>query len=149
MKLTNKQKNQIICEYATGNVSQRVLAEKFNVSQNTISKILNDEKVSQKLSEIENDSLLSMASYINEKRATAQKLVSLALESLEGKISGASVKETAILIDKLISIFNDNSCADGKGKNGNEGENANELHIVIEKKVVDLTKGDDNAEDSL
>ena len=44
-KLTDRQRKQIIAEYAGGGISQRELAERYQVTQKTISKILNTEEV--------------------------------------------------------------------------------------------------------
>lgn len=137
-KLTNKQKTQIIAEYVTEKVSQRELAKKFNVSQNTISKILNDNEVKQKLSNIENDNLLSMAAYINDKRTLAQKIVSLALSNLEIKISNASIKETCVAISTIMEVF-----ADPKhgGENGKDGAGKAVVEFVFKDCSMDKNSG--------
>lgn len=117
-KLTNKQKTQIISEYATENVSQRELAARYNVSQKTISKILNSEGVPEKVSNIKTKNLMSMAAYVDGKRVLAQKIVSLALKNLEVKIKDASIKETCIAIDTIMRTFADTKNGAGNGENG-------------------------------
>lgn len=117
-KLTNRQKTQIIAEYATEKVSQRELAERYGVSQKTISKILNSDGVPETVSNIKTENLLSMAAYVKDKREVAQKIVSLALENLEVKINGASIKETCIAIDTIMRAFADPKNSAENGENG-------------------------------
>ncbi len=135
MKLTDKQKKQIIAEYVTENVSQRELAKRFQVSQNTISKILSSEKVSQKLSEMETDNLLSMSAYINEKKGLAQKLISLAMNSVEEKIKKASLKDTITAIEKLTTVFKEN-------ETGDENKDDNEIKVTLV--IDDVSVGGEN-----
>ena len=137
MKLTDKQKKEIITEYVSGGTSQRELAKRYQTTQKTISKILNDEKVYQSISNIKEQNTLSMLAFMESRTGQAQELIALALDSVKGKLSKASLKDTMTAIEKLSTLFKD-------GGNDNNGDNANELRIVVEKKVVDLTKGEDD-----
>ena len=146
MKLTDKQKKEIIAKYVSENVSQRKLAKSYHVSKTTISKILNNEEVVQKLTDTNTENTLSMLAYVNEKRGLAQRLITIALEAVEGKLKDASLKDTISAIEKLSNVFKDG--LDGNVGDNGEG-NANELRIVVEKKVVDLSKEESNADDQL
>ena len=70
----------------------------------------------------------------------------MAYESVEGKLKDASLKDTISAIEKLSNVFKDG--LDGNVGDNGEG-NANELRIVVEKKVVDLSKEESNADDQL
>lgn len=107
MKLTDKQKKEIIAEYVSGTVSQRELAKRYQVTQKTISKILNDEKVYQKVSELENENTLSMLAYLDSKRGFAQELIGEALSSVKSKLAKASLKDTITAIKSLSEVFKD------------------------------------------
>ena len=107
VKLTDKQKKEIIAKYVSENVSQRELAKSYHVSKTTISKILNNEKVYQSISNFEDENTLSMLAYVNEKRGFAQWLITIALESVEGKLKDASLKDTISAIEKLSNVFKD------------------------------------------
>lgn len=137
-KLSNKQKTQIIAEYATESVSQRVLAERYGVSQKTISKILNSEGVPETVSNIKTENLLSMAAYVNDKRTLAQKIVSLALSNLEIKISNASIKETCVAISTIMEVF-----ADPKhgAENGRDGAGKAVVEFVFKDCSMDENNG--------
>lgn len=76
-RLTTRQKHKIITEYVEGDgrVSQRELAEKYNVSQKTVSKILSNDNVREMVSKAKNDSILSMIEYIKAKSQRVQRLV--------------------------------------------------------------------------
>ena len=76
-KLTDKQRKQIVAEYVDGDgkISHRQLAQKFNVSQSTISKILKDEKSVQKCSDKKKANTLSMLAYIDSQSDKAQELI--------------------------------------------------------------------------
>ena len=145
MKLTDKQKQEICKLYFGGEKTKAELAKSFNVSHTAISKILSDEKVSKSfkslIDETSTECQLSMVSYLESKKGVAQDLITVALDGLKGKIAKASLKDTVNAIEKLASVFKDaNLNADGEG-------NANELKIVVEKRVVDLTEGAKNADD--
>lgn len=68
-RLTTRQKHKIITEYVEGDgrVFQRELAEKYNVSQKTVSKILSNDNVREMVSKAKNDSILSMIEYVKAK----------------------------------------------------------------------------------
>lgn len=105
MKLTDAQKKQIIAEYASGGISQSSLAKRYNVTQKTISKILSDEKVYQKVSEIKEENTLSMMAFLESKRGMAQNLISAAMDSIQAKIETASVKDNIALIKAFTEAF--------------------------------------------
>ncbi len=146
-KLTDKEKREICRLYYSGEKTKAELARSFNVSHTAISKILNDDEVAGSFKNLTDETStecqLSMLAFLESKKTVAQELISVALSSVKDKISKASLKDTINAIEKLSVVFKDN----GTGQDGSE--NANELRIVVEKKVVDLTKGEDDADDQL
>lgn len=106
-KLTDKQRKQIIAEYVEGDgkVSQRELARKFSVSQVTISKILTDKSVKEKLSEAKNDNLISMCEYIKAKSERVQHLIDIALETSDQQMREASLRDKMGAVKILIEKF--------------------------------------------
>lgn len=146
-KLTDNQKREICRLFYGGEKTKAELARSFNVSHTAISKILNDDKVSEGFKSLRDETSmenqLSMVAYLESKKSVAQELISVALDSVKGKIAKASLKDTVNAIEKLATVFKDS----GTGENGNGS--ANELRIVVEKKVVDLTKGEEDADNQL
>lgn len=106
MKLTDRQRKQIKAEYLSGE-SKASLAKKFQVSHTAISKILNDEKVSESFKKQIEENTLSMAQYLNSRLGLAQSLLDDALKSIQNKIEKASVKENVALIKALMEAFKD------------------------------------------
>nr|DAJ68649.1 MAG TPA: helix-turn-helix domain protein [Caudoviricetes sp.] len=106
MKLTDRQRKQIKAEYLSGE-SKASLAKKFQVSHTAISKILNDEKVSESFKKQIEENTLSMAQYLNSRLGLAQSLLDDALKSIQNKIEKASVKENVALIKALTEAFKD------------------------------------------
>lgn len=143
-KLTDNQKREICRLFYGGEKTKAELARSFNVSHTAISKILNDDKVSEGFKSLSDEtsmeSHLSMVAYLESKKRVAQELITAALDSVKGKIAKASLKDTVNAIEKLATVFKDS----GTGENGSG--NTNELRIVVEKKVVDLTKEGEDAD---
>lgn len=147
-RLSAKEKREICRLYYGGEKTKSELARSFNVSHTAISKILNDEEVSKSFKNLSDEtsieSQLSMVAYLESKKTVAQELITAALESVKEKLSKASLKDTVIAIEKLATVFKDSET----GKEGNGNGNANELRIIVDKRVVDLTK-EDNADNQL
>lgn len=126
-KLTDKQKKEIITEYVSGK-SQNEIAKKFQVSHTAISKILKDEK-----------------SFKNgEKSFNATELRNAIIEKASNALYGSDFNkmhpETLLKIIDRLSLLQDKVSPD-------KIENGAQLKIVVEKKVIDLTKDKDNADD--
>lgn len=145
-RLTDKEKREICRLYYSGEKTKAELARSFNVSHTAISKILNDDEVAGSFKSLTDETStecqLSMLAFLESKKTVAQELISIALSSVKEKISKASLKDTINAIEKLSIVFKDS----GAGQDGSGNGNANELRIVVEKKVVDLTKGEDDAD---
>ena len=143
MRLTDKQKQEICKLYFGGEKTKAELAKSFNVSHTAISKILNDEKVSKSFKSLSDETSteyqLSMIAYLESKKGVVQDLITIALDGLKGKIAKASLKDTVNAIEKLAAVFKDNGL---NGENGTAGE----LKIVVEKRIVDLSKGDEDGD---
>lgn len=85
-KLTDRQRKQIIAEYVEGGISQRALAKKYNVSQKTISAILANKEVRQKVSDKKNENTLSMLAFLDSRKEKAQSLMDAILDSARSDI---------------------------------------------------------------
>lgn len=124
MKLTDKDKADIVSARAVG-MSLSEIAEKFTVSKTAISKILKQEK-----------SLRNVQKFTNS--ADIRKdIISRAETALQSKDFDELAPETLLKIIERLSILEDSK------------ECGNELKIVVEKKVVDLTKGESDGDDKL
>lgn len=128
MKLTDKQRKQIIAEYVAGdgNVSHRALATKYNVSPTTIAKILQDEKSVQKCADKKEENTLSMLAYIDSRKEKAQTLMESILNSSVNDIEKASLRDKMGALKILNEVF-----AGQKGKEGNETEGGVKFEFVF------------------
>lgn len=106
-KLTDRQRKQIIAEYVAGDgkVSQRDLAEKYHVSQKTISTILGDEKTTQKVSDKKKENELSMLAFLDSRSKKAQELIDKILDTLPDDFENAGMKQKAGLLKILSEVF--------------------------------------------
>lgn len=128
-RLTDKQKSNVITEYVSGK-SQSEIARKFKVSPTAISKILKNA-----------ESLKSGELSLNQKEL-GTAIISKATKSLYLQDFNKMQPETLLkIIERLSLLYKD----DNTSENGSKGE----LKIIVEKKVVDLTKDKDNADDKV
>lgn len=117
-KLTDRQRKQIIAEYASGDISQRELAERYQVTQKTISKILSTEEVRQKVSLKKEENTRSMLEFLDEKKSTAQSLMQKLLKASEEDIEKASLRDKMGALKILSEVFAPHK---NDGKSGEEG----------------------------
>ena len=103
-KLTDKQRKRIIAEYVDGK-SQSELARNYNVSQQSISKILKNTDVVESCKNKKMENTLSMLAYYDSKKDIAQRLTDKALLSIEQKIEKGNIKELAGLIKIIRDCF--------------------------------------------
>ncbi len=103
-KLTDKQRKQIIAEYVDGK-SQSEIARNYNVSQQSISKILKNTDVVESCKNKKMENTLSMLAYYDSKKDIAQRLTDKALLSIEQKIEKGNIKELAGLIKIIRDCF--------------------------------------------
>lgn len=131
-RLTVRQKNKIIAEYVDGDgrVTQAQLAQKYNCTQKTISKILSDTEVKAKVLNAKKDATLSMLEYIKARTDRVQRLIDIALDSCEEQLQDAPLRDkmgaVKILIEKF---FPPNEDGDGLS------------NIAVDIKITD-TSGD-------
>ena len=104
-KLTDRQRKQIIAEYASGDISQRELAERYQVTQKTISKILSTEEVRQKVSLKKEENTRSMLEFLDEQKSTAQSLMQKLLKASEEDIKKASLRDKMGALKILSEVF--------------------------------------------
>lgn len=106
-RLTVRQKNRIIAEYVDGDgrVTQAQLAQKYNCTQKTISKILSDTEVREKVLNAKNNSTLSMLEYIKARTDRVQHLIDIALDSCDEQLEKAPLRDKMGAIKILIEKF--------------------------------------------
>lgn len=132
-KLTDRQRKQIIADYAGGGISQRELAERYQVTQKTISKILSTTEVRQKVSEKKEENTRSMLEYLDEQKGKAQGLIGRLLDASEEDIKKASLRDKMGAIKILSEVFSGNK----------DNELANDKRVSIKFVVEDVSGGDD------
>ena len=127
-KLSDRQRKQIIAEYVEGDgkVSQQKLADKYHVSRQAISLILNSEKSCEKLRNKKEENTLSMLEYLDSRKNAAQALMEKILLLSEEDIAKANLRDKMGALKILADVFAVKS--DGV-PNGEKGAVVN---IVIE-----------------
>lgn len=106
-KLSDRQKKKIIAEYIAGDgqVSQRELAKRYQVSQKTISKILTDEESTQKVYEKKKENEMSMLAFLDDRSWKAQSIIDKILETLPNDFEKSSMRDKAGLLKILAETF--------------------------------------------
>ena len=133
-KLTDRQRKRIAAVYANGGISQRELAKRYNVTQKTISTILNTPEVKQKVSEKKEENTLSMLEFMESQKDQAQTLMQKILSCAEADIKKASLRDKMGAFKILSDVF----C----GKNGNDESGDNQtVKVIVEKRVENLSDG--------
>lgn len=126
MRLTDREKQGIITDFATGKTKSEI-AKKFNCSVTAVSKILTKFKDSESLTKLK-DSLSN-----TENSEIRGMIIRKATESLYFKNYDEMQPETLLkIIERLSLLDKELSTAE-----------TNELKLIIEKKVVDLSDADD------
>ena len=108
-KLTDRQKKQIAAEYVAGdgNISQRTLAARYHVSQKTVSKILSDENVSQKVSEKKAENTMSMLAYLDSQTGLVQDIIGKILVSANEDVENVPLRDGTGALKILADLFAD------------------------------------------
>lgn len=122
-KLTDRQRKQIIAEYVEGGISQRALAKKYNVSQKTISAILANKEVRQKVSDKKNENTLSMLAFLDSRKEKAQSLMDAILDSARSDIKKAPLRDKMGAFKILSESFG--------GKSGESKDQAITEHLKL------------------
>ena len=106
-KLTDRQRKRIVAEYIEGDgrVSQRMLAERYHISQKTVSKILSDADTSQKVLEKKAENTRSMLEYLDERKGQAQSLIDQILSSAGKDIEKACLRDKIGALKILSEVF--------------------------------------------
>ena len=129
-KLSKDDKRQIVVQYVAG-ATCRELAKKYAVSASAISKILNEEKSVQKLTEVDN--LINAETKSNTKQA--HNVINTIIDGLEKDLKNASLKDKRELLKTLVELF------------GMPKEEDEETITKIEVSVEDASGGEDGTED--
>lgn len=103
-KRNNRIDTEVIALAVTG-LSQRAIAEKLSISQATVSKILQDNKNSQKLSKAQEviESNQEVIKISNQK--TAHNVIDKIITGLEKDLERASLKDKRELLKTLVELF--------------------------------------------
>lgn len=106
-RLTTRQKNRIIAEYVDGDgrITQAQLAKKYNCSQKTISTILSNTEVKQKVLDSKKEATLSMLEYIKARSDRVQQLIDIALETCDEQLREAPLRDKMGAVKILIEKF--------------------------------------------
>lgn len=104
-KLTDKQRKQIIAEYALGGSSYRKLAEKYGVSATAIKKILSTNEGVQRLTDKKEENTRSMLEFLDEQKDTAQNLMRAILQTAPEDIQKASLRDKMGALKILSEVF--------------------------------------------
>lgn len=99
-KLSKDDKRQIVIQYVAG-ATCRELAKKYTVSASTISKILNEQKSVQKLTEVDN--LQNAENISNQKKAHG--VIDTIINGLENDLQKATLKDKRELLKTLVELF--------------------------------------------
>ncbi len=133
-KLTDRQRKRIIAEYVQGGISQRKLAEKYQVTQKTISTILKDEEVRQKVLDKKEENTRDMLAFLTERTSSAMVLIDEILVAAAQKIKKAPLRDQMGAIKILSEVF-------GKTGGGSNGSNEPVTEIIIQ--AEDASKPED------
>lgn len=99
-KLSKDDKRQIVIQYVAG-ATYRELAKKYGVSPAAISKILNEQKSKQKLTEVDN--IVNAENTSNQKKAHG--VIDTIINGLEKDLQKASLKDKRELLKTLVELF--------------------------------------------
>lgn len=131
-KLSNVDRAQIIQLYAQGNVTQAELAEKYHVTRSAIAKLLNEKESVKKVTEYKEKVYKSMQEFLEAQQGTVQALIHDILESVQGDIKGAKLRDKMGALKILVEAFD-------RGASGNEQQG----HEIVFKIVGDSVEHND------
>ena len=125
MKLTAKQKANIVSAYAAGGISYSTLAAKYGVSKDMIFRIVREAKedgdFQTQQDDIKNgageEAKLSMMEFLKSRAGKAQNLIDLALDLSTEDVRKASVRDRMGLVKILSETFAPTTNADAAAKN--------------------------------
>lgn len=136
-KLTDRQRKQIIAEYINGGgaVSQRTLAARYQVTQKTISKILNAPDVQGKVSEVKESNSKSMIEFLESQRGSVQTIMRTILDGAVKDLEKASLRDKMGALKILNEVF---------GVSGTESEKQKDtINVVFSVADVGIGAEDD------
>ena len=118
MKLTEKQKKNIIAAYAAGDITQSELAKKYKVSCQTISRIIKNDPDFVKKSEdikkeVEEEAVKSMTEYLNSRKAQGQSLIDRLLDIPDELISASSLRDRVGAANYIYNMHKEKTTDDG------------------------------------
>ena len=129
MKLTTRQKANIVSAYAAGGVSMATLAQKYGVSEKTIHTVIHeDEKLPEKVRPEKKEAEMSMLDYIASRRSKAQSLMDMLIDMPVAMIEKASMRDRMGALKILSECFA-----------ASEAERLADTSVTISLEVRDLT----------
>ena len=102
MKLTNKQRAEVITDFTAGKTKSEI-ARKFNVSPNAISKILSRYKSSMEQEKVQESSIKVQKS---DNKELARDIYNRAMEGLKERVSKATPTELLKIIEYYNLMYN-------------------------------------------
>ena len=103
-KRNNRIDTEVIALAVTG-LSQRAIAEKLSISQATVSKILQDNKNSQKLSKAQEVIEINQEVIKISNQKAAHNVIDKIITGLERDLDSASLKDKRELLKTLVELF--------------------------------------------
>ena len=103
-KINNRIRSEIVAMAVVG-TSQRAIAEKYNISQKTVSLILQEEKTSQKVSKGKECIITTQLEEKQNNRTTAHNVIDKIINGLEKDLENASIKDKRELLKTLVELY--------------------------------------------
>lgn len=103
-KINNRIRSEIVAMAVVG-TSQRAIAEKYNISQKTVSLILKEEKTSQKVSKGKECIITTQLEEKQNNRTTAHNVIDKIINGLEKDLENASIKDKRELLKTLVELY--------------------------------------------
>ena len=139
-KLTDRQRKQIIAEYVNGDgaISQQQLADRYKVSRQAISKILNTTEGCERLLQKKEENTLSMLEFMEGQKSKAQNLMQKILDCSEKDIRAASLRDKMGALKILHEVF---------GASGPDSKPTDNSITEIVVQPVDASEGSNETDD--
>ena len=148
MKLTPKQKKNIVALYATGEYTQVELGKKFKVSKTMIGRIVNEDvefgqKVAIIKNNIENAEVCSISKFIEKHQKDGQSLIERLLDIPDDLIKKTSIRDRVGASSLLLQMLST------KVNNTNSGKAAlDDLCSAIRSIAPEITGNDSEGEEA-
>lgn len=126
-RLTKRQQEEIVALYASGEISQRAIAEKYQVSRSAIAKLLKQPERAKSIQEVTKKRQESMQAFLDGQRGSVQEIIAAILGSARKDIAEASLRDKMGALKVLAEVFR------GKGE-----EEAGDGGSAVTFEIVDV-----------